>query len=360
MKRIIPLFLLVVVAGAAWYLSSKSATNVPSQQTAPAQPSTGASNHKGDNTDGHTAATDAAASADQDDEDMEGLEDEDLRPAAERYTSAEQALAAVKAAAGSYDDLVLEQFMTPGEECSWCPEFYKGVRELAFSPQTKSEERSYYAELLAISGRLDNITALMDGIKNAPNQEEKDIFLESLELSMGGDDVVKYLGEQMQTDDTAVKESVVAAITNQGSRLSAELLYQEAVSSGDPDGYYSSGIGLGELVPDDSTIPYLQEIALKRDAYSHLAVKSLLNNGVNGVRVVFDVLTNSKDPDFDRRMLKDAIDHVVFDEEIESFVTKISQTSKQPVVSEFAKQILDEFKSAEQDDTVDDGANEEG
>jgi hypothetical protein len=61
--------------------------------------------------------------------------------------------------------------------------------------------------------------------------------------------------------------------------------------------------------------------------------------------MVFDALTNSKDPDFDRQMLKDAVDHVNYDPDVEVYLKKIASSSKQPVAAEFAKQIIDDFGS---------------
>lgn len=279
--------------------------------------------------------------------DEEEFSEEDIRPAADVYRSSEDALKAVRNGAVDYDDLVLEQFTDLGD-CSWCEEFYKEVHGMLASPETPTDHKSYYAELLAVSGKVENVKSLVEGIKNSPNQETTDIYMEALELTSGKDDVVSFLGNELETagNNEPLKESLVAALTNQGSRLAADVLYKETVESGSPDGYYSLGIGLGELIPDEDAIPYLQDLMLKKDKYSHLAVKSLLNSGVDGLRLVFDALTNSKDPEFDRQMLKDAVDHVNYEPEIEDYVKKLAG-SPQPVVSEFANQILEDFGTQE-------------
>jgi hypothetical protein len=167
---------------------------------------------------------------------------------------------------------------------------------------------------------------------------------------MGKDDVVEFLSEHMGASNESLREASVAAITNQGSRLAAEALYKNTVDRGDPDGYYSVGIGLAELVPSEETLPYLQELALKRDQYSHLAVKSLINGGQPGLQIVFDILNNSKDSEADKRLLQDAIDHVNYDEETEAFLKKTIETSKQTVAVEFAKSILEDFNAAAAED----------
>lgn len=100
-------------------------------------------------------------------------------------------------------------------------------------------------------------------------------------------------------------------------------------------------------------MPYLQELVLKQDQYSHLALKSLLNGGQAGLQIVMDSLNTSPNADADRAMLKDAIDHVSFDE-TEAYVRKVAESSINPVVLEFAKRILEDFESNKQDEAAED------
>jgi len=168
---------------------------------------------------------------------------------------------------------------------------------------------------------------------------------------MGKDDVVEFLREHLDASNESLREASVAAVTNQGSRLAAEALYKNTVERGDPDGYYSVGIGLAELVPNEETLPYLQEIALNRDQYSHLAVKALINGGQPGLQIVFDILNNSKDGEADKKLLQEAIDHVNYDEETEAFLKKTVENSKQHVAVEFAKKILEDFNTDATEDS---------
>lgn len=289
------------------------------------------------------------AAEDEADEDQEGFVDQDERPASEVFSNAEDALKAVKQGAVDYDDILLEQFTQPGEDCTWCETFYSNLRNSINASETTQEERSYYAELLAISGRVENVHSLVEAIKSAGENDQADVLAEALELTVGGENVVKFLGEQLSTDNDLLKESVIAAITNQGSRTAAEMLYNQTVKSGDPDGYYSLGIGLGEFVPDQETLPYLKEIAMRRDQYSGLAVKAMLNSGLDGLKDVFDILSASKDLDADRQMLKDAVDHVSYEEDIENYLKDTLKNSKNPLVTEFSKQILDDFNQVQEE-----------
>ena len=91
------------------------------------------------------------------------------------------------------NDLILDQFTEPGQNCTWCNDFYGQLRDLIFSPDTKADQKSYFAEILAISGRVENVKTLVDAITSAKSQDEADSFAEALELTIGKDDVVKIL-----------------------------------------------------------------------------------------------------------------------------------------------------------------------
>ena len=349
MKVFISIVVLVVVAAALWFAVSSRGGNIASK--GPDGQAAGITGEAGDGAPDEMGGAigerpGLTGDADDDEEAEEGAAADD-RPATEVYKSAEEALRAVKEAAADYDDLVLDQFTDLPANCTWCDNFYRSLKELLGSADLKADERSYYAELLAISGRVENIKALVDALGAAKNSEEANVYAEALELSTGGDDVARLLGEQLGSSNETLREASVAAITNQGSRLAAELLYKNTVDRGDPDGYYSAGIGLGELVPEPETLPYLQDLAMKRDAYSHLAVKSLLNSGLDGTKIVVDVLSNSKNPDFDREMLKGAKDHVAYDEEVVAYLKTVAESSQAPAVREFARDVISEFEQSE-------------
>lgn len=354
MKKLLPVIVVVVIALGLWFFISSRIENESKPTTASqntnVNPASDQANAKSDSA--QNTNSDAETATDET-EGGEGLAPTDDRPAAERYKSAEEALAAIKAGAADYDDLILDQFTEPGPNCSWCDGFYASVKDLMLSPDTKSEQRSYFAEVLAISGKVENVKAVVDAITGAKSQEEADVFAEALELTVGKDDVVKFLGEQLNQGNETLKEASVAAITNQGSKLAIETLYAHTVEKGDPDGYYSMGIGLGEVVPDEEALPYLQELAMKRDQYSHLAIKGMLNSGIDGVKMVMDVLSNSKNPEFDKEMLKGAKDHVSYDEDVVNYLRQVAESGKNNEAVAFAKDVLADFdqaqKEAEQD-----------
>jgi hypothetical protein len=280
------------------------------------------------------------------------VEDE-IKPAAELYASADAALLAVKAAAKEYDDIVIEQFVEPDQACAWCNDFYAKLAETMTSDATNNDERSYYAEILAVSGRVDNVNTLVEAVGAAKDSEQKEAYAEALEMTVGDDEVVRYFSDHLNTEDSSLKESMLAAVTNHGSRLAVDVLYQETVKNDDPDGYYSIGIGLGEMIPDDDTLPYLEELAAKRDKFSHLAVKALLNQGDKGLKSVVAMLEQGGDETANKQLLKDAVDHVAYEDTTSAYLEELSKTSKNSVIIEFSKEALKEIDSSDEDLDID-------
>lgn len=281
--------------------------------------------------------------------------EEEARPAYEIYKTADEALEALKKGALDYDDVVLEQFTDLGPDCQWCDALYGSVRTMMSAPDTAPEQRSYFAEVLAISGKIENIEALVDQIKGAAKSEDADVYAEALELTVGKDDVVKYLTTQLSTDNQTLKEASVAAITNQGSRLAVEALFKHVVERGDPDGYYSQGIGPGEQIPDEEALPVLQDFVTRRDAYSHLAAKEMLNNGVSGLKRFFDILENSGNQNFDMQLINGLADHVPYEEAAEAFLKDKVTTAKSPAAKALAEKALADFNQDGESATDDAG-----
>lgn len=274
----------------------------------------------------------------------EGFRDEEDQPAAQVYKTADEALAAVQNGAKDYDDIILEQFVEPGEDCTWCASFYDSLTSLMKQEDISEDDRAYYSEILAISGKSENIKTLIDAIEEAGETESADIYAESLELTIGGDDTVELLAQHLESENELLQESSVAAITNQGSRLAAETLYEHTKKMGDPDGYYSLGIGIAEMIPDQETLPYLQELASQRDEYSHLSFKALLNYGHEGLVKAFDVLVTSPNAEFDKQLILDAADHASFEEASEPYLNEMIKThGDKQVVVDLANEIKEIF-----------------
>jgi hypothetical protein len=272
---------------------------------------------------------------------------EDVKPATEAYSNAEEALAAALKGAKDFDDSILEQFTEPGPDCSWCPAFYSSIQELVMNPSTPQDQKSYMAEILAISGRAENVQTLVQAIKNAPNATEADLFAEALELTLGKEDVTKVLGEQLSSTNDTLREASVAAITNQGTRQAAEILAKHVQDRNDPDAYYSVGIGPGEFIPDEDALPFVQEQVQKRDQYSAAWAKSMINAGLPGLQSLFEQMDSSTNYDSDRALIKDAIDHVNFEDGIKELTDNVIASNKNPVAVEFANQIRAEITQQE-------------
>jgi len=350
MKKLLPLLLLLAaVAGVYMYSRSDKSTTVPQLAgvgSTPAASTNQGSAHPEPIHPGPGAPATTTATADEEEDEEQIAE---IKPAADVFKSADEAFNAVKEGAKDYDDTILEQVTQPGDDCTWCSQFYGMITDALASQDSTSDQKSYYSEILAISGKVDNVKTLVDKVQNAKSTEEADLYAEALELTVGKDDVTQYLGDQLDSKNQTLREAGVAAITNQGTRLAAELLIKNTIERGDPDGYYSIGIGLGEMVPDDEAIATIQQFVEKRDKYANLGVKALVNSGMNGLRILFDLLETSKDPEADRKiLLKDIMDHINYDDTLEPFLQERKSNTKQPLVREFSQQIQDEFANQNQ------------
>jgi hypothetical protein len=348
MNKVVSLVVAVGVIGAGWWFYNSQNLATTFSNTQLTSESTGGT---AANTDGVQPVSPQDALVNSVNQAAPGVEELDqIKPATEAFSSAEEALAAAMKGAKDFDDSVLEQFTEPSADCSWCPAFYASVQALVLNPNTPQDQKSYMAELLAISGRAENVQALVDGIKNAPNSTEADLFAEALELTLGKDDVVKVLGEQLSTTNDTLREASVAAITNQGTRSAAELLQKHVQERNDPDAYYSVGIGPGEFIPDEEALPYVQELVQKRDQFSPAWAKSLANAGLPGLQSLFDQLESSTNYDADRALIKDTLAHVNFEDGIKEMTDNIIASNRSPVAVEFARQIQAEITQQETED----------
>lgn len=346
MKKSFPLILIVLAALGIGYSFIKN----PASNDGPSVSvnTTSSDQSGGSMSDNSSMGGESAKSTSDQDSDSTGDDEsvDEVKPLATAYKSADEALEALKKGSKDYDDMLLEQFSNPGDDCTFCTELYSKIKDLLKGTELPNDQKSYMAEILAISGKVENVQSLIDGLKGSTKAEDKEVYSAALELVSGGDKVVKFLGDNLKTDNSELQESVVAALTNQGSALAFDTMMKHVVEKGDPDGYYSLGIGPGEMILDETALSKAQEIAQKRDAFAPLAVKALLNSGIGGLRIVMDILGNSSDPESDQKLLKDAVEHVNYDEQVEQYL-KDKANSSNASVRDFATKILGDFSQTE-------------
>ena len=277
---------------------------------------------------------------------------EEVKPATEVYANATEALEAVKNGAQRYDDLVLEQFVGL-KDCSWCPEFFDGVKELMLAQSSDNDLKSYSAEILALSGSVDNVNSLFEALNSAEEGDAGNLYAEAIELAYGDDQLVTYLNDKLTSDNKTVKEAALAAMTNHDSPSAIEAMYKATTASNDPDGFYSQGLGLGEMIPSEESLTPLTDIAKKNDQYSHLAIKSLLNYGVDGLKIVQTVVSDLDDASV-AKLLENAVDHVSFDGDVKQMAQTGSQSAKTESEKKFWSAVLEEIKLGEEDNLAED------
>jgi hypothetical protein len=362
MNRLVLIALLIVGIAGTWFFISSNGQNLPEKKIEIAGVTKNGSAAVNNNADQHAAVDqkNPANTQESTDEDSQGVTDAEDRPATDLYKTADEALKAVKDGATRYDDVVLQQFTQLGPDCTWCSAFYGTVRDMLKDNTLPTDQRSYYAELLAVSGRVDNVEQLVNAVESAPEGEGKNLYSEALELVVGKDDVVNYLGSRLTAaPNPELKESLAAAISNQGSALAVDTLYKSCVESGNPDCFYSAGTGLGEVIPDEEAFPSLQQIIAKRDDYSANGVRALMNAGVEGVKRVFETLATTNDVARDQKILKDSVEHINYDEDTEAYLKDIQTKTKNPALAELAKNALESFAKEESDNAAGDGTDDQ-
>ena len=263
-KQVISIIIVIAIIGGVWYWSQ---TDQGAQQNAAVNPSASSSTATGDvhSADGLTANTDGGpAATDKSEADIEQLNPEEFPDvsADEVYKNADEALEAISRASVDYDDLVLQQFVAL-KDCAWCEPFYSSVKDLVLQT-TDIDQNSFYAEVLAISAKRENIEFLVDQVKSDPKSERSEAIAEALEFAVTDDDTVQYLSNFLEDPSELLVESVAAAISNQGTVLAARILYDNAIKTDNPDGFYSVGVGLGEMIPEPEAFVVLQEQVLNQ------------------------------------------------------------------------------------------------
>ncbi|HMO01625.1 MAG TPA: hypothetical protein PKD37_03170 [Oligoflexia bacterium] len=350
MNKALPILVILIVVLGGWLFlmknpsekTSNNNTSVTNQQSVNNSKIDGSTNINR-NIDKESAQIPNQGSIELDNEETE------IQPAVAVFKNASDALSAIKKGAAGYDDVLIEQFTLPTADCQWCPSLYSSLKDLLADDSAKRDEKSYYAEILAVSGRVDNIKHLVEGIKNAKSPDTSDLYAEALELTVGKEDVVKYLGEELATSDDKLRESIVAALTNQNSRVAIETLYSDLEKRGDPEAYYSQGIGPGEIIPSEEAFPFYQAKLAKRDKLAVHAVRDLFNAGPEGVKIAFETLSNGRDPSADRKLIEQAIDHISPDEETEAFLQRYVTSSKNKELRAAAEKILADIKASSEE-----------
>ncbi len=272
------------------------------------------------------------------------LELSQIKSSPQRFNSAEEAFKASKEAVEKYDIEFIESFTLP-VNCSWCNEFYNKIRNLLLTEELTSEAKNFYAELLAVSGNPSNLDFLLELYASLKTSSDKEFVRNALELIVANDEVLEWLGEKLNSvEDPALKESILAGITNQDSVKAIEILYDYLLKSPDPSSDDLKGLGLSEAVPPDEALGFLVEKFKASDSkYRKYIAAAILNNGLEGIKKFSDLLAT----DEGKLLVSDfeyLSGHVVFDPEIEAYLTDVLNKGND-TQKLFAKTVIDSFNS---------------
>ncbi|MCS6962101.1 MAG: hypothetical protein NZT61_06335 [Deltaproteobacteria bacterium] len=266
-----------------------------------------------------------------------------VKQASERYQNPEEALKALKEASKNYDLEFIESFTLPNN-CAWCGDFYEKLKHEVLTANLSSEEKSFYAEILAVSGKPESLEFLVQAYLNSKSDSDKEAFLNAIELTVANDEIIDWLAENVnrQSNDPGLRDSILAALTNQDSVKAVEHLYDILVKQEDPERDAQKGIGLSECVPPDEALPFLVDKLKDTDSRFQVYVASaILNNGLEGLKKFVDVLNSDTGNKLAVHFQK-LVDHVPFDEEIEGFLKEVSEKGSEPQ-KVFAKKVLEAF-----------------
>ncbi|MCS6893746.1 MAG: hypothetical protein NZO16_04165, partial [Deltaproteobacteria bacterium] len=252
-----------------------------------------------------------------------------VKQASERFTSADSAFQAAKEAVKNYDLEFIESFTLP-INCAWCDEFYEKVKNELLTANLSGEEKSFYAELLTVSGRVPNIEFVVQAYLNAKNDTEKEAYLNALELTVANEEIVDWLGANVTAQqDISLRDSLLSALTNQDSQKAIEFLYSHLIQQENPDADAQKGLGLSEAVPSDESLQFLiDKLKTSDPKYQRFVAASVLNNGLEGLKRFIDFLDTDAGKNLSQHF-QSLADHVPFDDEIENYLKEVIQKGKE-------------------------------
>jgi hypothetical protein len=87
-------------------------------------------------------------------------------------------------------------------------------------------------------------------------------------------------------------------------------------------------------------------------------VKALLNAGLPGVRVVFDELEHSPNPDADIALIKGGLDHINMEDGLVDLANEVVSRNQSPAAVKFAREIIQASQESEEGTEVDAGGEQ--
>jgi hypothetical protein len=274
-------------------------------------------------------------------------------PKASVDTVTHQAVALLRQAAESNDKEIYKQIGALPKGCRGCAEFFEQTRGILADKGLPYDQRLFFAGALAASGAPSNQSFLLGEIRKAANDPAgADVSAAALARQLerqqqGGpisDEVIDELSNDLSEENPYLRDAALSILTRQGSLQAAQSLYSYTIENQDRDGFYRQGMGLGHITPSQEAFPFLRDLVRRRDQYSHLAVKALLNAGQDGISEVISLLSEVEGAKPDKGLLQNAVDHVpVYGAALRQMDNL--RGSANPTVRELAQQVVREHQS---------------
>jgi hypothetical protein len=219
--------------------------------------------------------------------------------AARIYSTAEQALPFVEEFLSTGLTETLAEFTGIQGDCSWCAELFQQLGDMIADTSTPEEERFRAAMLLSGTARVEAAEVLIEKAEQDPTFGVRTVLFESLARVPPTPEIIALYNQKLQDNDAEkIREALVAALGFGRSLEAAQALYRDITLHNDTDGFARDRIGLAYFNADANALPYIRSLVEKRDEFSPLAFRSLLNSGEEGLRTALDVLASEPNDTF--------------------------------------------------------------
>jgi hypothetical protein len=231
--------------------------------------------------------------------------------AARIYSTAEQALPFVEEFLSTGLTETLAEFTGIQGDCSWCAELFQQLGDMIADTSTPEEERFRAAMLLSGTARVEAAEVLIEKAEQDPTFGVRTVLFESLARVPPTPEIIALYNQKLQDNDAEkIREALVAALGFGRSLEAAQALYRDITLHNDTDGFARDRIGLAYFNADASALPYIRSLVDKRDEFSALAFRSLLNSGEQGMQIALEILEANPNDSFFAEIVQDAPKYV--------------------------------------------------
>lgn len=262
----------------------------------------------------------------------------------EARKAAKRALQLLIQAAEKDDKNFLKEISKAGSKCYGCDPFYKEVKSLLSAQDIPNSLKWFLSDALVRSGVAENQQIVADraaeAAKHPESGESSTVFSDAMADAPLASSVVDSVSSNLDSPNPYVRDMALTVLTRDGTLQSAQKLYEFTVQQKNSDGFYLENMGLGRMKPEPETLPFLEGLVRQQDQYSHLAVKALLNYGIDGIKRVASILSEVGSG-ADKSLMVYAVNHVNRDPATISYLRTLAGSGS-PEMRQLANAVIKE------------------